>query len=154
MAGQLTEEGGQLGDQGGDEQRVPELTDHGHQGVGGPGAEPQHHVGDSHLCNSPYYTAVLGATGIHTSWLWVSLNTCTLQLPTCIEKDLSGDGFFWMHVAVAFHCTPVLCFYNDFGLLISVSYPGKGECADPVNEDAILEEEGGASPRARTGSVS
>ena len=24
-----------------------------------------------------------------------------------------------------------------------VSYPGKGECADPVNEDAILEEEGG-----------
>ncbi len=28
-----------------------------------------------------------------------------------------------------------------------VSYPGKGECADPVNEDAILEEEGrGESP--------
>jgi hypothetical protein len=25
----------------------------------------------------------------------------------------------------------------------SVSYPEKGECADPVNEDAILEEEGG-----------
>ncbi len=25
----------------------------------------------------------------------------------------------------------------------SVLYPGKGECADPVNEDAILEEEGG-----------
>ncbi len=27
----------------------------------------------------------------------------------------------------------------------SVSYPGKGECADPVNEDAILEKEGGES---------
>jgi hypothetical protein len=25
----------------------------------------------------------------------------------------------------------------------NVSYPGKGECADPVNEDAILEEGGG-----------
>jgi hypothetical protein len=24
-----------------------------------------------------------------------------------------------------------------------VSYPGKGECANPVNEDAILEEEEG-----------
>ncbi len=24
-----------------------------------------------------------------------------------------------------------------------MSYPGKGECAEPVNEDAILEEEGG-----------
>jgi hypothetical protein len=36
----------------------------------------------------------------------------------------------------------------------SVSYPGKGECADPVNEDAILEEEGGARPRTGIGSVS
>jgi hypothetical protein len=36
----------------------------------------------------------------------------------------------------------------------SVLYPGKGECADPVNEDAILEKEGGASPRTRVGSVS
>jgi hypothetical protein len=28
-----------------------------------------------------------------------------------------------------------------------VSYPGKGECADPANEDAILEEErGGETP--------
>ncbi len=37
----------------------------------------------------------------------------------------------------------------------SVSYPGKGECADPVNEDAILEEEGGgARPRAGIRSVS
>jgi hypothetical protein len=26
---------------------------------------------------------------------------------------------------------------------ITVLYPGKGECADPVNEDAILKEEGG-----------
>jgi hypothetical protein len=30
---------------------------------------------------------------------------------------------------------------------LPVSYPEKGECADPVNEDAILEEErGGESP--------
>jgi hypothetical protein len=27
-----------------------------------------------------------------------------------------------------------------------VSYPGKGECADPVNEDAILERGGGDPP--------
>jgi hypothetical protein len=27
-----------------------------------------------------------------------------------------------------------------------VSYPGKGECADPVNEDAILDRVGGESP--------
>ncbi len=27
-----------------------------------------------------------------------------------------------------------------------MSYPGKGECADPVNEDAILEKGGGKSP--------
>jgi hypothetical protein len=31
----------------------------------------------------------------------------------------------------------------------SVSYPGKGECADPVNEDAILEEEGGGESLGR-----
>ncbi len=30
-----------------------------------------------------------------------------------------------------------------------VSYPGKGECADPVNEDAILEEEGGGETPGR-----
>ncbi len=37
----------------------------------------------------------------------------------------------------------------------SVLYPGKGECADPVNEDAILKEErGGGSPRTGIGSVS
>ncbi len=36
----------------------------------------------------------------------------------------------------------------------SVLYPGKGECADPVNEDAILEGEGGASPRTGMGSAS
>ncbi len=28
----------------------------------------------------------------------------------------------------------------------SVSYPGKGGCADPVNEDAILERVGGGPP--------
>jgi hypothetical protein len=28
----------------------------------------------------------------------------------------------------------------------SVLYPGKGECADPVNEDAILEKVGGRPP--------
>jgi hypothetical protein len=39
--------------------------------------------------------------------------------------------------------------------IITVSYPGKGECADPVNEDAILEEEGGGvRPRAGIRSVS
>ncbi len=27
-----------------------------------------------------------------------------------------------------------------------MSYPGKGECADPVNEDAILERVGGGPP--------
>ncbi len=31
----------------------------------------------------------------------------------------------------------------------SVSYPKKGECADPVNEDAILEKEGGGEPQDR-----
>ncbi len=31
----------------------------------------------------------------------------------------------------------------------SVSYPGKGECADPVNEDAILEEKGGGESPGR-----
>jgi hypothetical protein len=34
---------------------------------------------------------------------------------------------------------------------VSVSYPGKGECADPVNEDAILEKEGGESPGRNKG---
>jgi hypothetical protein len=36
----------------------------------------------------------------------------------------------------------------------SVLRPGKGECADPVNEDAILEKERGGSPIAGIGSVS
>jgi hypothetical protein len=30
-----------------------------------------------------------------------------------------------------------------------VSYPGKGECADPVNEDAIMEGEGGGESQDR-----
>jgi hypothetical protein len=32
-----------------------------------------------------------------------------------------------------------------------VSYPGKGECADPVNEDAILERVGGEPPGRNKG---
>ncbi len=32
-----------------------------------------------------------------------------------------------------------------------MSYPGKGECADPVNEDAILGGEGGESPGRNKG---
>jgi hypothetical protein len=39
-------------------------------------------------------------------------------------------------------------------LIIVVLRPGKGECADPVNEDAILEKDGGGSPTAGIGSVS
>ncbi len=31
-------------------------------------------------------------------------------------------------------------------LPVTVSHPGKGECADPVNEDAILEGAGGRRP--------
>jgi hypothetical protein len=31
----------------------------------------------------------------------------------------------------------------------SVLYPGKGECADPVNEDAILKVEGGGESQDR-----
>jgi hypothetical protein len=30
--------------------------------------------------------------------------------------------------------------------IITVSHPGKGGCADPVNEDAILERVGGGPP--------
>jgi hypothetical protein len=31
--------------------------------------------------------------------------------------------------------------------MVNLSYPEEGECADPVNEDAILEEErGGVTP--------
>ncbi len=44
---------------------------------------------------------------------------------------------------------PVVC-----ASLRIVLYPGKGECADPVNEDAILKVGGGGSPRTRMGSVS
>ncbi len=33
--------------------------------------------------------------------------------------------------------------------VLCVSYPGKGECADPVNKDAILEEEGGGESPGR-----
>ncbi len=32
-----------------------------------------------------------------------------------------------------------------------MSYPGKGKCADPVNEDAILEKEGGKPPGRNKG---
>jgi hypothetical protein len=39
---------------------------------------------------------------------------------------------------------------SSSGLLL-VLYPGKGECADPVNEDAILEKEGGGEPQDRNG---
>jgi hypothetical protein len=33
--------------------------------------------------------------------------------------------------------------------IVNVLRPGKGECADPVNEDAILEKEGGGEPHSR-----
>jgi hypothetical protein len=33
--------------------------------------------------------------------------------------------------------------YTGAGYVPSVSYPEKGECADPVNEDTILGKEGG-----------
>jgi hypothetical protein len=45
----LTKEGGKLGDEGGDEHRIPELPDHGDDGVGRPDAEPQQHIRDRHL---------------------------------------------------------------------------------------------------------
>jgi hypothetical protein len=31
----------------------------------------------------------------------------------------------------------------------SVLYPGKGKCADPVNEDAILKVDGGGGPQSQ-----
>jgi hypothetical protein len=34
---------------------------------------------------------------------------------------------------------------------VIVLYPGKGECADPVNEDAILEKEGGGGSQDQNG---
>jgi hypothetical protein len=34
-------------------------------------------------------------------------------------------------------------------VVVIVLYPGKGECADPVNEGAILEKEGGGEPHSR-----
>ncbi len=37
----------------------------------------------------------------------------------------------------------------DLGYKVAVSYPGKGECADPVNEDAILEKEGAGKTPSR-----
>ncbi len=40
------------------------------------------------------------------------------------------------------------------GVAVCVLRPGKGECANPENEDAILEKEGGGSPIAGIGSVS
>jgi hypothetical protein len=45
-------------------------------------------------------------------------------------------------------CTAILSSYHSTATVL-VSYPGKGECADPVNEDAILEEEGGGESPGR-----
>ncbi len=42
---------------------------------------------------------------------------------------------------------------GNISTYLLVSYSGRGECADPVNEDAILERVG-AGPRAGIGSVS
>jgi hypothetical protein len=36
--------------------------------------------------------------------------------------------------------------YSGLAAFFLVSYPGKGGCADPVNEDAILEGVGGRPP--------
>jgi hypothetical protein len=46
---------------------------------------------------------------------------------------------------VAFRC-PAAASMACKGLVIHVSHPGKGECADPVNEDAMLEGVGGKPP--------
>jgi hypothetical protein len=37
---------------------------------------------------------------------------------------------------------------DPFASVPTVLYPGKGECADPVNEGAILGKEGGAEPHS------
>ncbi len=34
-------------------------------------------------------------------------------------------------------------------VVLVVLRPGKGECADPMDEDAILEKEGGGEPHSR-----
>ena len=48
--------------------------------------------------------------------------------------------------------TSIACFWHtgtQYLQIITVLRPGKGECADPVNEDAILEKEGGGKPHSR-----
>ncbi len=39
------------------------------------------------------------------------------------------------------------CYFKMKGYYMFVLRPGKGECADPVNEDAILEKDGGGAPQ-------
>jgi hypothetical protein len=47
---------------------------------------------------------------------------------------------YMLHIVLCLKCRLQKSKYlNEY----IVSYPGKGECADPVNEGAILEEEGG-----------
>ncbi len=41
----------------------------------------------------------------------------------------------------------MLVCYRALGCVVLVLRPGKGECADPVNEDAILEKDGGGAPQ-------
>ncbi len=45
-------------------------------------------------------------------------------------------------------CTLQILFFRlvKSKTMLIVSHPGKGECADPVNEDAILEKVGGRRP--------
>ncbi len=45
-------------------------------------------------------------------------------------------------------CSSKVSWMKKTGIVdvVVVLYPGKGECADPVNEDAILERVGGRPP--------
>ena len=61
-----------MGHEGGDQHGVPKLRHHGHNGVGGPDAEPQHHVGDGHL------QTAAGCQGQHSA-------LCSIMLGATLE---------------------------------------------------------------------
>jgi hypothetical protein len=75
-------------------------------------------------------------------------NLCELIAKRMIELSYGYHQSEWVHSWKNGGIFPVIPPIYVLNIWI-VSYPGKGECADPVNEDAILEEEGGGETPGR-----
>jgi hypothetical protein len=62
------------------------------------------------------------------------------------NKVYSSIKYLFLSLKNHFFCV----MFKRYWYVMSVSYPGEGECTDPVNEDAIMEGGGGGGSQDRS----